>query len=146
VYAHRASSEHDARDSKSPVHEPSPLKANPDTCVVRRSDVVPVAAVGAAAEVALGSGEVLNGSAPLFKRTGARRLRPEGLVGGDDGVVEAVGLDALSGLLPGAPRARVCRGLPERCYEVWAWLLYRVAHVLAAAKRELRLKCCGAFM
>ena len=104
-----------------------------------------VAAVGAAAEVALGSGEVLMCSAPLFMRVGVAGLRPEGFVGGGDGVVEAVGLDALSGLLPGALCARVFRGLPECGDEMCAGLLQRVAHVLASAQRELRLKCCRAF-
>lgn len=66
-----------------------------------------VAAIGVAAEVALGSGEVLLCSAPLFTGVGGHRLRPEGFAGGGDVVVEAVGLDALSGLLPGALRARV---------------------------------------
>ena len=60
-------------------------------------------------------------------------------------MVEAVGLEALSGPLPGALRARVFRAFPECCDEVWAWLPQRVAHMLAAAQRELRLGGCGAF-
>jgi hypothetical protein len=81
------------------------------------------------------------GSAPLFARVGRHRLWPEGVVGGGDGMVEAVGLDALDGLLPGALRARVFRGLSECCDEVWAWLL-RASRT--CSRSGAAVACCSA--
>ena len=61
-----------------------------------------------------------------------------------DGVVEAVGLDARGGLLPGAPSARLVRQRAQSLREVWGWSLERDAEVLAPADRELRLELGGA--
>jgi hypothetical protein len=61
-----------------------------------------------------------------------RRLS-QGVAGVGDGVVEAVGLDASGGLLPGAASARLCRESPERLREVGRWSFERDAEVLAAA-------------
>ena len=66
------------------------------------------------------------------------------MAGVGDGVVEAVGLDARGGLLPGAPSTRLVRESAQRFREVGSWSLERDAQVLAAAGRELRVKLGGA--
>ena len=63
----------------------------------------------AVTEVSLGALEVVVGALPVRALLLVARRRSEGVVGVGDGVVEAVGLDARGGLLPGA-RARGCQG------------------------------------
>jgi len=66
------------------------------------------------------------------------------VAGVGDGVVEAVGLDACGGLLPGAASARLLRQSAQRFGEVGRWSFERDAEVLAAAGRELRVERGGA--
>ena len=66
------------------------------------------------------------------------------MAGVGDGVVEAVGLDARGGLLPGAASARLVRESAQRLGEVGSWSLQRDAQVLAAKARQLRVDLGGA--
>ena len=66
------------------------------------------------------------------------------MAGVGDGVVEAVGLDARGGLLPGAAGARLVRESAQGLGEVGSWSLERDAQVLAAEAGELRVELGGA--
>ena len=74
---------------------------------------MPEAAFDAEAELVLGSVEVLLGSLPVCARGCRVGSWAEGVAGVGDGVVEAVGLDALGGLPPGASGARLIGRLAE---------------------------------
>jgi hypothetical protein len=95
-------------------------------------------------EVSLGTLEVVVGALPLCALVLVARAWSQGMAGVCDGVVEAVGLDARGGLLPGAPSARLVRERAERLCEVGSWSLQRDGQVLAAAGRELRVELGGA--
>ena len=94
-------------------------------------------------EVSLGALEVVVGTLPVRTRALVARGRSERVAGVGDGVVEAVGLDARGGLLPGAPSARLVRQSAERLCEVGSWSLERDGQVLAATGGELRVELGG---
>ena len=95
-------------------------------------------------EVALSALQVMLGALPVRAPWPVARRRSQRVAVVGDGVVEAVGLDARGGLLPGAPSARLLRESAERLREVGRWSLKRDAQVLAAAGRELRVDLGGA--
>ena len=109
-----------------------------------RSDLVRVSAGGVVPEVSLSALQVVLGALPLHAPWPvARRRSQRGTLVGD-GVVEAVGLDARGGLLPGAAGARLLRESAQRFREVWGWPFEREAEVFAPADRELRFERGGA--
>jgi hypothetical protein len=77
------------------------------------SELASEVTVDASAEVVLCSLEVVLGSLPVLARGCRGRSRAEGVVVVGDGVVEAVGLDALGGLPPGAPGSQLIGKLTE---------------------------------
>ena len=82
---------------------------------MRVSDLVGVPAGVAVAEVSLSALEVVVGALPVRALVLSVGGDPEGVAVVGDGVVEAVGLDALGGLLPGAAGARLIGRLAECC-------------------------------
>ena len=72
-------------------------------------------------EFSLGALEVVVGALPLRPLALAARRGPKCVAVVGDGVVEAVGLDARCGLLPGASSARRLRESAQRFREVWGW-------------------------
>ena len=103
-----------------------------------------VPAVDASTEVALGTLEVVVGALPARAPVLVAGRLSQDVAGVGDGVVEAVGLDACGGLLPGAASARLVGESAERFGEVGGWSFDRDAEVLAAAGRELRVELGGA--
>ena len=94
---------------------------------MRVLDLVGVPSVDAVAEVSLSALEVLVGALPVRALVLVARRRSECVIGIGDGVVEAVGLDARGGLLPGAASVRLVRESAERRGEVGGWSLERDA-------------------
>ena len=78
-------------------------------------------------EVSLGALEVVVSALPVGGLALVARRWSERVAGVGDGVVEAVGLDACSGLLPGAASARLFGERAERFCEVGSWSLQRDA-------------------
>ena len=81
----------------------------------------------AVTEVSLSALEVVVGALPVRALALVARGRAEGVAGVGNGVVEAVGLDAGGGLLPGAASARLVRESAERFGEVGGWSFERDA-------------------
>ena len=81
----------------------------------------------AVTEVSLSALEVVVGALPVRALALVARRRSECVAGVGDGVVEAVGLDARGGLLPGAASARLVRESAQRFREVGSWSLERDA-------------------
>ena len=73
-----------------------------------------VLAGGLLTEVSLSELEVVVGALPMRALAVIAGGWSEGVVGVGDRVVEAVGLDAVGGLLPGAPSARLVGEIAER--------------------------------
>jgi hypothetical protein len=81
-------------------------------------DLVGVLAGVAVTEVSLSALEVVVGALPAHRFAPVARRLSQGVAGVGDGVVEAVGLDACGGLLPGAASARLVRESAQRRREV----------------------------
>jgi hypothetical protein len=79
---------------------------------------VRVPAVDPLTEVALSALEVVVGALPVRALVLVARRLSQGVAGVGDSVVEAVGLDACGGLLPGAASARLVRESAQRRREV----------------------------
>jgi hypothetical protein len=107
-------------------------------------DVAGVPAGVVVPEVSLSALEVVVGALPVRAPLRVARRGSQGVAGVGDGVVEAVGLDARGGLLPGAPSGRLVRQSAQRFCEVGSWSLERDAQMLAAAAGELRVELGGA--
>jgi hypothetical protein len=90
-------------------------------------------AVDAPTEVTLGAEQVVARVLPMRALTSVGRGRAQGVAGVRDGVVEAVGLDARGGLLPGAASAWLVGESAQRFGEVRSWSLERDTQVLPAA-------------
>jgi hypothetical protein len=90
-------------------------------------DLVGVLARVAVAEVSLSALEVVVGALPVRTLAVVAGGWSECVVGVGDGVVEAVGLDAGGGLLPGAASVRLLREGAQGFREVGGWSLERVA-------------------
>ena len=108
-----------------------------------RSELASEATIDASAEVALGLLQFVLGTLPLGAIGRCVWFGAESVVGVGDGVIEAIGLDALGRLLPGASRARLIGRRAECGQHVWARVLQRVAQVLAAANRQLGVELGG---
>ena len=78
-------------------------------------------------EVSLSALQVMLGALPVRAPCPAARRRSQRVAVVGDGVVEAVGLDAHGGLLPGAPSARVLRQSAQRFGDVGSGSLERDA-------------------
>jgi hypothetical protein len=109
-----------------------------------RSELAPDGTVGVSAEVVLGSLEFALGSLPLVARGQPGAFWAEGAAGVGDGVIEAIGLDALGCLLPGALHARLIGRRAECGQQVWARMTQRAAHVVAAVGRQPGIELGGA--
>ena len=79
----------------------------------RASELAPDRTVDGPAEFALGSLDLLLGSLPPVASRRRGGLWAKGIAGVGDGVIEAVGFDALGSLLPRASRARLIRRQAE---------------------------------
>ena len=81
---------------------------------MRVLDLVRVLPFGAVTDLSLSALEVVVGALPVRTLARVARGRAECVAGVGDGVVEAVGLDACGGLLPGAASARLVGESAER--------------------------------
>ena len=90
-------------------------------------DLVRVLAGGALTEVSLSALEVVVGALPVRAVALVARGQSECVAGVGDGVVEAVGLDARGGLLPGVASAHLLGGSAQRFCEVGGWSFEREA-------------------
>ena len=91
-------------------------------------------------EASLSVLKVVVGALPTRTRWLVARGGSNWLAGIGDGVIEAIGLDARGGLLPGAASARLVRPSAQRFREVGSWPPECDAQVLAAAARKLRFE------